>query len=87
MQLEKYDLRMITPDVCVTALSPDGRALSLYQDVNKSAQEIAAFSEKDAANIRSLRSLLERSPKSSPRRSRQLRPISITPAAVTCGAC
>src|SRR3984957_12118173 len=49
MQLEKYDLRMITPDVCVTALSPDGRALSLYQDVNKSAQEIAAFSEKDAA--------------------------------------
>src|SRR5689334_21219245 len=24
MQLEKYDLRLITPDVCVTALSPDG---------------------------------------------------------------
>jgi phytoene dehydrogenase-like protein len=48
MQLEKHDLRLITPDVCVTALSPDGRALSLYQDVNKSAQEIAAFSQKDA---------------------------------------
>jgi len=49
MQLEKHDLRLITPDVCVTALSPDGRALSLYQDVEKSAQEIAAFSQKDAA--------------------------------------
>ena len=33
----------------MTALSPDGRALSLYQDVDKSAQEIAAFSQKDAA--------------------------------------
>jgi len=49
MQLEKHGLRLITPDVCVTALSPDGRALSLYQDAGKSAQEIAAFSPKDAA--------------------------------------
>ncbi len=49
MQLEKHDLKWITPDVCVTALSPDGRALSLYKDVKKSAQEIAAFSQKDAA--------------------------------------
>lgn len=49
MQLQKHGLKLITPDVCVTALSPDGRALSLYQDANKSAQEIAAFSQKDAA--------------------------------------
>jgi phytoene dehydrogenase-like protein len=49
MQLEKHGLRLITPEVCVTALSPDGRALSLYQDVDQSAQEIAAFSKKDAA--------------------------------------
>ncbi|HWJ47898.1 MAG TPA: FAD-dependent oxidoreductase, partial [Candidatus Udaeobacter sp.] len=49
MQLEKHGLKMITPEVCVTALSPDGRALSLYQDVVKSAQEISAFSQKDAA--------------------------------------
>ena len=49
MQLEKHGLKLITPDVCVTALSPDGRALSLYQDAGKSAQEIAAFSQKDAA--------------------------------------
>ena len=49
MQLEKHGLRMITPEVCVTALSPDGRALSLYQDSNKSVEEIRKFSQKDAA--------------------------------------
>ncbi len=49
MQLEKHGLRFITPDACVTTLSPDGRALTLYQDAGKSAQEIAAFSQKDAA--------------------------------------
>jgi phytoene dehydrogenase-like protein len=49
MQLEQQGLRLITPDVCVTALSPDGRALSLYQDTTRSAQAIAAFSQKDAA--------------------------------------
>src|SRR5579859_1029170 len=48
LQLEKHGLKWITPEVCVTALSPDGRALSLYQDTKKSAQEIAAFSQKDA---------------------------------------
>jgi len=48
MQLEKHGLRLITPDTCVTALSSDGRALSLYQDEDKSAQSIAPFSQKDA---------------------------------------
>ena len=49
MQLEKHGLRMITPNVCVTALSPDGRALSLYSDSAQSAQAITPFSQKDAA--------------------------------------
>ncbi len=49
MQLEKHGLRYITPETCVTALSPDGRALSLYQDADKSARAITAFSQKDAA--------------------------------------
>jgi phytoene dehydrogenase-like protein len=49
MQLEKHGLRVITPETCVTALSPDGRALSLSRDGNKAAQAIAAFSQKDAA--------------------------------------
>jgi phytoene dehydrogenase-like protein len=47
MQLEKHGARFITPDVCVTALSPDGRGLSLYQDEKKSAQAISEFSQKD----------------------------------------
>src|SRR6202451_2472610 len=49
MQLEKHGVKFITPEACVTALSPDGRALSLSQDTNKSAEAIAAFSQKDAA--------------------------------------
>ncbi len=49
MQLEKHGLKLITPDVAVTSLSPDGRALILYNDANKSAQEISKFSQKDAA--------------------------------------
>jgi len=48
MELEKHGVVFITPDICVTALSPDGRALSLYQDADRSAKEIAAFSQKDA---------------------------------------
>ncbi len=48
MQLERRGLKWITPEVCLTALAPDGRALSLYQDGKRSAQEIAAFSQKDA---------------------------------------
>jgi phytoene dehydrogenase-like protein len=49
MQLEKHGLLLITPVACVTALTPDGHALTLYQDANQSAQEIGAFSQKDAA--------------------------------------
>ncbi|HTS35280.1 MAG TPA: NAD(P)/FAD-dependent oxidoreductase [Candidatus Solibacter sp.] len=48
MQLEQHGLRTITPVSCVAALSPDGRALTLYQDTAKSKEEIAAFSQKDA---------------------------------------
>ncbi|MCU1299046.1 MAG: amine oxidase [Acidobacteriaceae bacterium] len=49
MQLEKHGLKFITPDVAVASLSPDGRALVLYNDAQKSAQEISKFSQKDAA--------------------------------------
>jgi phytoene dehydrogenase-like protein len=47
MDLEKHGLVFVTPDICVTALSPEGRALSLYQDADRSAQEISALSQKD----------------------------------------
>src|SRR6202171_321598 len=49
MQLAKHGLKLITPDVAVVALSPEGRALHLYNDTKKSAEEITKFSPKDAA--------------------------------------
>jgi len=48
MRLERHGLKLIQPDVAVTSLSPDGRALRLYHDNNKSVREIAAFSPHDA---------------------------------------
>jgi phytoene dehydrogenase-like protein len=60
MQLEKHGARMITPEICVTALAPDGRALSLYQDTTQSAKEIAAFSQKDAAKYPEFQRSLEK---------------------------
>src|SRR5438270_5857589 len=41
LQLEKHGLKLITPEISVTALTPEGRALSLYQDGSKSVQEFS----------------------------------------------
>jgi phytoene dehydrogenase-like protein len=49
MQLERHGVKFITPQVGVVALSPENRALVLYNDAQKSSQEIAKFSPKDAA--------------------------------------
>jgi phytoene dehydrogenase-like protein len=49
MQLEKHGLKLITPEIGVVSLSPDGRALTLYNDAEKTTQEIAKFSQKDTA--------------------------------------
>src|SRR5438105_5866359 len=35
LRLEKHGLKLITPDVGTVALSPDGRALVLHNDVRK----------------------------------------------------
>jgi phytoene dehydrogenase-like protein len=48
MQLEKHGLRFTTPDVNTVSLTPDGRALVLYSDTKKAAQEITKWSVKDA---------------------------------------
>src|SRR5215467_4890570 len=48
MQLERQGLKLITPEVGVTALAPDGRALRLYNEAKRAADEIAAFSQRDA---------------------------------------
>ena len=60
MQLEKHGVRFIRPETCVTSLSPDGRALSLSQDTNKSAEAIAVFSRKDAAKYAEFEQSLEK---------------------------
>ena len=60
MQLAKHGLNMITPEVEVTALTPDGRALVLYRDAEKCAQEIADFSQKDAAKYPQFQASLAR---------------------------
>src|SRR5579863_1738819 len=33
MQLEKHGLKLISPDVATVSLSPDGRALTLYRNL------------------------------------------------------
>ena len=63
MQLEQHGLRLITPEVCITALSPDDRALTLCQDGDKSAQAIATFSQKMQRSIWNSRSRWARSAK------------------------
>ncbi len=50
MDLARHGLKIYTPDVRVLALSADGRPLVLHSDVGKSQQEIAKFSQKDAAS-------------------------------------
>src|SRR6266567_2659332 len=60
MQLEQHGLKVITPEVTVTALSPDGRALILYRDIERAAQEIARFSEADAAKYREFQVAIEK---------------------------
>jgi len=60
MQLERHGLKLITPDVSTVALSPDGRALILYRDGRKAAEEIGKFSKKDAANYPAFQESLSR---------------------------
>ncbi len=50
MDLAKHGLKSYMPDVRALSLSGDGRPLVLFSDIGKSQQEIAHFSQKDAAN-------------------------------------
>src|SRR5438552_15441438 len=59
MQLEKHGLKLITPEVAVAALSPDGAALILYRYLERATQEIAKFSAADAAKYREFQPALE----------------------------
>src|SRR5260370_1842016 len=50
MQLEQHGLQLTTPHVSTASLLPDGPALVLYSDAKKAAQEIAQWSQRDAAS-------------------------------------
>ena len=50
MQLEQHGLKLTTPDVNTVSLLPDGRALILYSDAKKAAEEISQWSPKDATS-------------------------------------
>jgi len=60
MQLARHGLKTVTPEVAVTALSPDGRALVLYHDLKRAVQEIDKFSAKDAERYPALQQSLEK---------------------------
>ncbi len=60
MQVERHGLKMIQPGSRVFAPLPDGRGLTLYDDVAKSAQEIAKFSTKDAEKYKDFQQSLGR---------------------------
>lgn len=48
MALEQHGLKLIRREIGVTALSPDGRSLALYDDPVRAASEISKFSARDA---------------------------------------
>src|SRR3989338_11037611 len=48
MALERHGLQVIRPEVRVFAPHPDGRALFLYDDAERSAKSIAPFFAKEA---------------------------------------
>lgn len=63
MQLEKRGLKIIAPEVAVTAFSPDGRPLIVYRDVEKAAREIAKVSPADATKYKEFQPALEKAAK------------------------
>jgi len=60
MALEQHGLKWISPEVGTVALSPDGRALILYNDEKRASQEIAKFSQKDATKYIDFQQSLEK---------------------------
>jgi phytoene dehydrogenase-like protein len=50
MHLEQHGLKLTIPDVNTVSVLPDGRTLVLYSDTKKAANEIAQWSQKDAAS-------------------------------------
>ena len=48
LDLTRFGLELITPDVKVIGLTPDGQSLAIFNDVERTVQEINKFSTRDA---------------------------------------
>src|ERR1044071_1510029 len=48
LNLARHGLELITPDVRVLALAPDGKSVCIYNDVGRTVSEIKKFSAKDS---------------------------------------
>ncbi len=59
LQLDNFDCEILYPDPRVFAPTPDGKALLFYNDVAKTAAEIARISAKDSAKYAQFASALE----------------------------
>jgi phytoene dehydrogenase-like protein len=60
MALEQHGLRMTQPSVRMTAISPDGEAIAIYDDPAKTAQHLTASSQHDAKNFTQFQEILAR---------------------------
>ena len=60
LQLERHGLEFINPEVRVTALNPEGPAVSLYRDQKRTGRELAAISAKDSERYAEFISTFER---------------------------
>jgi phytoene dehydrogenase-like protein len=59
LQIEKFGCEILSPDPCVFAPTPDGKALFFYNDAAKTAGCIAQFSAKDAGKYSKFAESLE----------------------------
>ncbi|MFQ5912129.1 MAG: phytoene desaturase family protein [Nitrospinota bacterium] len=55
LELQEFNARYYRPPVQVGTILPDGRSLCIYDDVDKTCDSIARFSEKDAGKWREIR--------------------------------
>jgi phytoene dehydrogenase-like protein len=60
MQLGEHGLKLITPAVSLTTLTPGGDALVLHREVERAAQEIGKLSPADAPRYREFHQALEK---------------------------
>ena len=54
LRLAEYGYELLHPDPCWSHVFPDGRALTVYRDIDRTCESIAQFSERDSQTWRRL---------------------------------